>query len=264
VTQLNPDASAYTGTNYNWVYLWQGGRLDTVTGNLQFGLRDYSPVLMRWTTNDPIGLAGGDTNTYRTEANGPEDQVDPNGLQINPQVIVPVSDGKGGYRPDPIMMNRLRQGPSSTDNVILGVALGIGAAAAAPAGMAAVGEGGGVLGLLKAARTWLFKAPPVCAGKGVSLAQSMAKGLVRRGGKTEKILQSIETDFAAGAPKTNLEAMELVTKAADKVGFGAGFGKAVAGQDTVLTNFEGVTTTLKTNGEIIVQKGTDIILHLIP
>jgi RHS repeat-associated protein len=80
VTQLNPNGSAYTGTNYNWVYLWQGGRLDTVTGNLQFRARDYSPVLMRWTTIDPIGLWGGDVNTYRTEGNDVVDTLDPSGF----------------------------------------------------------------------------------------------------------------------------------------------------------------------------------------
>jgi RHS repeat-associated protein len=80
VTALNPVGGAYTGTNYNWAYLWQGGRLDSVTGNYRFGLRDYSPVLMRWTTNDPIGLWGGDPDTYRAEGNDVTNAVDPNGL----------------------------------------------------------------------------------------------------------------------------------------------------------------------------------------
>jgi RHS repeat-associated protein len=82
VTQLNPDASAYTGTNYNWVYLWQGGWLDTVSGNLHFGARDYNLVLMRWMTNDPIGLWGGDPSTYRTEGNDVTGAVDPSGLDF--------------------------------------------------------------------------------------------------------------------------------------------------------------------------------------
>jgi RHS repeat-associated protein len=85
VTQLNPAGTAYTGANYNWVYLWQGGRLDTVTGNLQFEARDYSPVLMRWMTNDPIGLGGGDPDLYRIENNDPIDNTDPTGLYAEPK-----------------------------------------------------------------------------------------------------------------------------------------------------------------------------------
>jgi len=80
VTALNAAGTgAYSGSSYNWVYLWQGGRLDAITGNLQFGFRDYSPVLMRWTTNDPDGLWGGNPNTYGMEGNGVIGALDPNG-----------------------------------------------------------------------------------------------------------------------------------------------------------------------------------------
>ncbi len=37
---------------------------------------------MRWTTNDPIGFGGGDTNTYRYVGNGPGNGLDPSGLQV--------------------------------------------------------------------------------------------------------------------------------------------------------------------------------------
>jgi RHS repeat-associated protein len=94
-TALNPDGTAWSGSaEYNWIYLFQGGRLDTVTGNYQFGARDYSPVLMRWTTNDPIWLAAGDANTYRTEGNSPVDELDPRGYQSAANNFGPFGPGR--------------------------------------------------------------------------------------------------------------------------------------------------------------------------
>jgi RHS repeat-associated protein len=80
VTIMNASYTVLSSSAYSWIYLLQGGRLDTVTGNYQFGARDYSPVLMRWTTNDPIGLGGGDPNTYEAEGNDVTSAVDPSGL----------------------------------------------------------------------------------------------------------------------------------------------------------------------------------------
>ncbi len=71
-----------TSSSVDWIYLHQGGRLDTTTGLYNFRNRDYSPTLMRWTTNDPIGFGGGDTNTYRYVGNGPTGAVDPSGLAV--------------------------------------------------------------------------------------------------------------------------------------------------------------------------------------
>ncbi len=73
-------SAATPSTTNDWIYLHQGGRLDANTALYNFRNRDYSPTLMRWTTNDPLGFGGGDTNTYRYVGNGPTGGLDPSGL----------------------------------------------------------------------------------------------------------------------------------------------------------------------------------------
>jgi len=99
VTVLTPGAMPYgwsgdwdgwvaTSTSvYGWKYYHQGGRQDTATGLLNFRNRDYSTSLMRWTTNDPIGFGGGDTNTYRYVGNGPGNALDPSGLEATNKAV---------------------------------------------------------------------------------------------------------------------------------------------------------------------------------
>jgi len=57
---------------------YAGGLTDPATGLVRFGARDHEPETGRWTTKDPIGLAGG-TNVYAYAANRPERLVDPEG-----------------------------------------------------------------------------------------------------------------------------------------------------------------------------------------
>jgi len=57
-----------------------GGLHDRDTGLVLFGLRNYDPETGRWTSRDPIGLAGGDTDLYAYCANDPVNAVDPSGL----------------------------------------------------------------------------------------------------------------------------------------------------------------------------------------
>lgn len=47
---------------------------------IRFGARDYDPVVGRWTTKDPIGFAGGDTNLYAYVGGNPMSYLDPLGL----------------------------------------------------------------------------------------------------------------------------------------------------------------------------------------
>ena len=61
---------------------YAGGLLDLDTGLVRFGARDYDPETGRWTTQDPIGLGGGDTNLYAYVANDPVNGIDPSGLAI--------------------------------------------------------------------------------------------------------------------------------------------------------------------------------------
>ena len=56
---------------------YAGGLYDEDTKLLRFGARDYDPTIARWTTKDPIGFAGGDTNLYNYVGNDPINFVDP-------------------------------------------------------------------------------------------------------------------------------------------------------------------------------------------
>ncbi len=57
-----------------------GGLYDADTGLVRFGARDYDPTTARWTTKDPIGFAGGNTNLYGYAFNDPVNGLDPSGL----------------------------------------------------------------------------------------------------------------------------------------------------------------------------------------
>ena len=57
-----------------------GGLYDADTGLVHFGARDYDPVIGRWTTRDPLGFAGGDTNLYGYVLQDPVNFSDPLGL----------------------------------------------------------------------------------------------------------------------------------------------------------------------------------------
>ena len=52
------------------------------SGLLQMGVRFYDPQIGRFTSPDPIGLAGGDLNLYRYVANGVTEAADPSGLGV--------------------------------------------------------------------------------------------------------------------------------------------------------------------------------------
>ena len=54
-----------------------GGLYDADTGLVHFGARDYDPAIGRWTTRDPLGFAGGDTNLYGYVLQDPVNFDDP-------------------------------------------------------------------------------------------------------------------------------------------------------------------------------------------
>ena len=75
IAETNPSASDR--------YLFTGREFDRVTG-LQFNrARYYDPSTGRWTTEDPTGFAGGDTNFYRYVEDNPTDLTDPNGTTLS-------------------------------------------------------------------------------------------------------------------------------------------------------------------------------------
>lgn len=57
-----------------------GGLYDEHTKLIRFGARDYDPTIGRWTTKDPIGFNGGDTNLYAYVGGDPMSYTDPTGL----------------------------------------------------------------------------------------------------------------------------------------------------------------------------------------
>jgi RHS repeat-associated protein len=57
---------------------------DEKTGLAYYGFRFYSPTAERWTTRDPLGLAGG-INLYAFVSNDPVNSVDPFGLEETAQ-----------------------------------------------------------------------------------------------------------------------------------------------------------------------------------
>ena len=57
-----------------------GGLYDRDTKLTRFGARDYDAETGRWTTKDPIGFSGGDTNLYGYVLSDPVNLLDPNGL----------------------------------------------------------------------------------------------------------------------------------------------------------------------------------------
>ncbi len=60
-----------------------GREYDNMFGLYYYRARYYSPMTGRFTTRDPIGLAGGDVNLYSYVGNGPVDFTDPFGLKID-------------------------------------------------------------------------------------------------------------------------------------------------------------------------------------
>ena len=97
VTFRDASGASIGASAKDWLFLHQGGQTDSI-GNYDFRNRVYSPTLGRWLTNDPLGFAAGDVNTYRTEINSPVNHVDPEGL-ILPLIgwgIAAYAIGEGG------------------------------------------------------------------------------------------------------------------------------------------------------------------------
>ena len=84
VTVMSSTYTVEAGSSYNWVYLFQGGREDTITSDTQSGVRDDNSDTGTWTTPDPLGFGGGDDDLYGFEDNAAVGNVDPSGMVLGP------------------------------------------------------------------------------------------------------------------------------------------------------------------------------------
>ena len=64
---------------------------------MHFGARDYDPVIGRWTTPDPLGFAGGDTNLYGYVLQDPVNGIDPYGTFEFPALPQGFVDAVAGF-----------------------------------------------------------------------------------------------------------------------------------------------------------------------
>ncbi|HEY2091288.1 MAG TPA: BPSL0067 family protein [Thermoanaerobaculia bacterium] len=75
-----------------------GGLYDADTGLTRFGARDYDAVTGRWTTRDPVGFSGSETDLYVYAEGDPVNLVDPDGLKVYPSNFVgPLQPGDSYY-----------------------------------------------------------------------------------------------------------------------------------------------------------------------
>jgi hypothetical protein len=102
------------------------------------------------------------------------------------------------------------------------------------------------------------------ARSGVPLARAIEQGLVKPGGKLAQVLGAIEGEFYAAPPKSAIDALGVIVRATEQVGLDPGIASVEEGGEIVLQNKGGVTTTLGPNGSILVRRGSDVLLHLLP
>ena len=65
-----------------FTYVGEGGVLADGSGLLAMGARNYDPATGQFSSTDPLGLGGGDTNTRRYVANDPVSLLDPSGQAV--------------------------------------------------------------------------------------------------------------------------------------------------------------------------------------
>jgi RHS repeat-associated protein len=94
-TVLTPGWGSRSSTNYNQVIGHQGGKIDIISGLINFDYREFSTSLGRWVSMDPMGTVDG-SNLYQFVRSNPVGLVDPLGL---------AGTGNQGPRPTPGVMH---------------------------------------------------------------------------------------------------------------------------------------------------------------
>lgn len=149
------------------IYGFAGRQLDPETGLYYNRARMYDPALGRFTTRDPIGFDGGDSNLYRYVKNSPQMARDPAGLYPDDPAYIPGPAGTAGALPGPY-----------NQGLNLGLALGTGIGFGVVATPALVGS----LGTLgSAALNACLMNPALCnhvvASGGVGFISGLINGI---------------------------------------------------------------------------------------
>ncbi|MDB5389702.1 MAG: repeat protein, partial [Planctomycetaceae bacterium] len=91
------ESAGSTGALSNpFQFVGQSGVMQNGSGLDFMQARYYAPTMGRFTSQDPLRLAGGDANFYRYASNQPTDVIDPSGLAAKPahQYVPPTMAGK--------------------------------------------------------------------------------------------------------------------------------------------------------------------------
>jgi RHS repeat-associated protein len=98
VTYLTGSYGSRSSSSFSWIYGFQGGRLDTITGDNHFGARNEDPSTGAWTSMDPKGFAAGDDDLYGFEGNETINGIDSSGLSdtTGKPTIVDIAPITGG------------------------------------------------------------------------------------------------------------------------------------------------------------------------
>ncbi len=218
--------------------------------------RVYSPQYGRWLTRDPIGVAGG-MNLYRYADDDPASLSDPSG---NCPACVGAAVGfcggavAGGLYYAASASTGLSWGQFAQGALSTAGAWGAAGAAAGTGGaLAGAFVGGGTL----ASALGLSDGVASVAGIG-----ALGSELVSPGGKLDQMLDAISQNFGTVSPTNAMQALTVIQQAAKQVNLEPGYPTFNADGSILLQNAGGVITTLGSDGSILVQRGTDNLLHL--
>lgn len=99
-----------------------------------------------------------------------------------------------------------------------------------------------------------------------TVEDAVSSGLVNHGGKLEEVLTAIQEQYVAKPPGSLAEGLGVISRATSSVGLEPG--TVVSGTLTsdkmTLLNVGNITTTISSTGEIVVSRGSDILLLLSP
>jgi hypothetical protein len=87
---------------------------------------------------------------------------------------------------------------------------------------------------------------------------------VREGGKLQEVLQNIESEFAAATPKSAGDALSVIDRATSAAKLEAGVASLAPDGSVILENAGGITTTISKAGDIIIQRGDQVLMRLKP